>query len=86
VTPVNARAGITSCAAGAEVIPTPPANAGAPVVTYAYSFQDAEGIWVSSGGATPPAGTQAVRVKATVQIGPAPYYTDPAYGEGPCTP
>jgi hypothetical protein len=27
-----------------------------------------------------------VRVKATVQIGPAPYYTDPAYGEGPCTP
>jgi hypothetical protein len=86
VTPVNARAGITSCAAGADVIPAPPVNAGTPVVTYAYSFQNAAGVWVASADATAPAGTQAVRVTATVQIGPAPYYTDPAYGEGSCTP
>ncbi|WP_346233565.1 Ig-like domain-containing protein [Parafrigoribacterium mesophilum] len=86
LTPVNTRAGITSCAAGSDVIPTPPVNAGAPTVTYRYSFQNELGIWVAASDATPPAGTTAVRVTATVEIGPAPYYTDPAYGEGPCTP
>ncbi|MEO6505676.1 MAG: Ig-like domain-containing protein [Terrimesophilobacter sp.] len=86
VTPVNTRAGITSCAAGTEVVPTRPLNAGAPAVTYTYAFQNTLGIWGSATGATAPAGSQAVRVTATVQIGPAPYYTDPAYGDGPCTP
>jgi hypothetical protein len=86
VIPVNTRAGITSCVVGADVVPTPPVNAGAPTVTYAYSFRNALGLWVASDSAVPPDGTTAVRVTATVQIGPAPYYTDPAYGEGPCTP
>ena len=44
-------------------------NAGAPVVTYTYSFQDALGLWAPSSDAVPPAGTRAVRVKATVQVG-----------------
>jgi large repetitive protein len=89
VTPVNARAGITSCAAGQKTVPSAPKNPGArttPVVTYTYLYEDALGIWVDTGDDVAPIGTQAVRVKATVQIGPAPYYTDPAYGEGPCTP
>ncbi|WP_349898478.1 Ig-like domain-containing protein [Parafrigoribacterium soli] len=88
--PVNTRASILSCQVGSTPRSSVPLNAGSPVVHWLYSYDDGLGwsSYVEDAPAPPPAvagGTTSVRVKAVVEIGPPPYYTDPGYGEGTCT-
>jgi hypothetical protein len=93
--PVNTRAAINSCVIGAVPSSTTPVNAGTPVVRWLYSYNDggllsAWSPFAENAQAPQPSalgsGTTSVRVKALVEIGPSPYYTDPGYGEGTCTP
>jgi hypothetical protein len=95
LTPVNTRAAIISCQVGNVPNSTVPLNAGSPVVHWLYSYNDGGVLSAWSGfsenaSAPSPAplgsGTTSVRVKTVVEIGPSPYYTDPGYGEGTCTP
>ncbi|HEY9498831.1 MAG TPA: Ig-like domain-containing protein [Terrimesophilobacter sp.] len=92
--PVNARASIVSCVIGEQAVANPPVNAGLPTVTFLYSFNRG-GIagWSPFGtDATVPSasaiGTQVVtiRVKAVVDFGTPPSYTDPGFAEGTCSP
>ena len=90
--PVNARAAIVSCQVGSVPVSSPPVNAGSPVVRYQYSYNTGLGLWSAyAENAVAPApaplgtGTTTVRVQAIVEIGAAPYYTDPGFGEGTCT-
>ena len=93
--PVNTRAAINSCVIGSVHSSTTPVNAGTPVVRWLYSYNDGglAAPWspfAENAQAPQPSalgsGTTSVRVKALVEIGPSPYYTDPGYGEGTCTP
>jgi hypothetical protein len=79
---------------GEQAVANPPVNAGTPTVTFLYSFNRG-GIagWGAFGAdATVPSpsiiGTQVVtiRVKAVVDFGTPPTYTDPGFVQGTCSP
>ncbi|MCW4386687.1 Ig-like domain-containing protein [Salinibacterium sp. SYSU T00001] len=86
-TPIATRASVLSCAEGEEFTPIAPPNTGAVgSVTYEVLFRAATGNWPPdvfwqqwSPGMTVPAGSTALRIKATVDS-----YEDPEYGETQC--
>lgn len=96
-TPLNARASIVSCVVGANVVPSPPVNAGGFPVTYTYSFDIGTEFGSYTENSTVPEPTAPllaqtmVRVKATVDFGSgvpehaSQLFTDPEFAESACT-
>jgi large repetitive protein len=86
LTPVNTRVTALTCTVGTPPVITQPANTGSVTVTYQVSYNQPILIidnWSSYGAPGDPVPSDAteVRVKATVDG-----YTDPGYGQFPCTP
>ena len=69
VTPINARASVSSCVPGIPPEPSAPANAGPVDVSYEYSYRQLLVLWSGftySSSDNVPSGASAVRVRATV--------------------
>jgi hypothetical protein len=88
-TPVDVRAGVTSCVVDSRPVVVPPINFGAASVSYALSYNDP--VLVLPGWSDfsytendpVPSGSVGVRVRATVTVeGTA--YVDEGYGEAEC--
>jgi hypothetical protein len=100
-TPLDVRAGVTSCVADGVSLPlvTPPLNAGPVTVTYSLAYRQpvvvidpldpvvyAWSTFTFTKDDPVPSDANGVRIKASVTVGTDPARDDPDYGEQTCSP